>query len=354
MKKTAILAAVFCSLLLLASPGCKSQGPSASSSESGEPASSAQLKIGDYFPILDNTRYVYQGEGNEYASYDVYNDYTAQDRVQQRVDNGGTVMVRVLAVTDGKLIQVYSGGEVYVRENALQKTGDQEVLLAEPIETGTTWTLKDGRVRTITGTSVTISTPCGDYDAVEVTTRDPSDSDTTTQYYARDVGLVKSVFRSGDSEISSTLSTMETDVPSVQTIRFFYPNLDENKVYYEDRAVSFRTNDSTGKVLAESYREVPAGVGKVFSAGTEVNSLAFKDDGIVYLDLNKAFVTEMNAGSGYEGMILTCVADTFGYYYNTDKVVLTIEGEPYSSGHFSFDPGEYLQADFTSAVQLQS
>jgi spore germination protein GerM len=53
---------------------------------------------------------------------------------------------------------------------------------------------------------------------------------------------------------------------------------------------------------------------------------------MVYIDLNKAFVTDMNAGSGYESMILTSIANTFGQYYGVNKVVITIDGEPYSSG----------------------
>ena len=66
------------------------------------------LKIEDYFPIKANTHYVYQGMGNEYASYDVYIDYASEDKVQQRVDNGGTVMANVLELKDGKLTKLYS------------------------------------------------------------------------------------------------------------------------------------------------------------------------------------------------------------------------------------------------------
>ena len=60
------------------------------------------LKIKDYFPMKKNTRYVYEGTGNEYASYDVYNDYINGDKVQQRVNNGGTVMANVIEIKDGQ------------------------------------------------------------------------------------------------------------------------------------------------------------------------------------------------------------------------------------------------------------
>ena len=129
------------------------------------------LEIKDYYPIKKNIRYVYEGMGNEYASYDVYNDYISEDKVQQRVNNGGTVMARVIEVKDGKLTKVYSRGEAYYRENLLETKGDdEEILLMEPLTEGTTWTLKDSRVRTITNTSVEITTPTGSYQAIEVST----------------------------------------------------------------------------------------------------------------------------------------------------------------------------------------
>lgn len=300
--------------------------------------------------MTENTRYVYQGEGNEYASYDVYPDFTSENQVQQRIDNGGTVIAKVIALSDGKLVQTYSSGETYDRENGLNKTGEEEVLLAEPIVKGTAWTLKDGSTRTITGTSASVSTPSGQYDALEVTTQ--GTNGTTIQYYAKDVGLIQTVYGSGESQISSTLGSIEKDVPLTQTVRFFYPDTDQDKIYYEEKKVDFYTNDLTKDVLAKAYREVPSGAAKVFSENAGINRLFLNDDGSVSLDLNRAFLTEMNAGSGYESAILQCLANTFGDYYHTDKVVLTIEGSPYSSGHFKFQEGEFLQADLSNAIQL--
>ena len=354
MKKTAVLLALcFCALFISTFSGCMIQNnipqPTEGMQETANTKYTAAVR--DYFPIMGNTRYVYQGEGNEFASYDVYNVYTSENRVQQRIDNGGTVVTKVIAITDGKLIQTFSNAEIYYRENYLEKTNSEEVLLMEPLEKGTSWTLEDGSTRTITNASLTVSTPLSDYDAIEVTT-EGTDS-TLTQYYAKGVGLVKSVYRSGDSEVSSTLSSIETDVPLTQTIRLFYPGADGNAVYYQDREVDFYTNDSTGDILAKAYKEVPAGALKVFSPNTAVNHLTLSDDGIVYLDLSGAFLTEMNAGAGYESLILASVANTFGNYYQTDCVILTIDGKLYESGHIAFSEGEYLQADFTGITELQ-
>ena len=48
--------------------------------------------IKDYFSYKENTKYVYEGKGNEYAAKDVSVDYLTGNRVQLRSSNGGTVM----------------------------------------------------------------------------------------------------------------------------------------------------------------------------------------------------------------------------------------------------------------------
>ena len=300
------------------------------------------LRIADYYPLQENVRYVYEGKGNEYASYDVFIDYLADGRIQQRVNNGGSEVVRVLELKNGQLTKLLSKGEIYYRENFLNTSGENPgVLLMEPLAVGTTWKLPDSSVRKITGTAVDVSTPAGNYKAIEVTTEGQYSK--TVDYYAKGMGLVKTVFNPGDNAVISSLSKIEQNVPLVQTVSFFYPNGDEEKIYSVDKQVSFKTNDVTRRILETAYKETPLqGLGKVFSANTTINSLYLNSDGIVYIDLNSAFVKEMNAGSAYEGMILQSVADTFGKYYQAAKVILTIDGKLYESGHFAFKQGEAL------------
>jgi hypothetical protein len=310
-------------------------------------------QIKDYFPLKKNTRYIYEGTGNEFASFDVYNDYIEGGKVQQRVNNGGTVTANVMELKDGKLIKVYSRAEAYYRENLLKETDDnQEILLMEPLKKGTKWTLPDGRVRTITDTEANINTPAGSYQAIEVTTEGTDGK--TMVYYAKNMGLVKSVFISGDVEITSTLAKIEENVPLKQTVRFYYPNIDDEKLYVKTKEIDFYTNEITRKVLAEAYKEAArSGLGPVFSKNTEINSLYLNKDGHVYIDLNQAFLSEMSAGAGFEGMILQAIANTFGLYYNAERVYLTIDNKPYESGHFSMEKGDYLKVELQDAVELQ-
>ncbi|MGE4352633.1 MAG: GerMN domain-containing protein [Oscillospiraceae bacterium] len=348
MKKIlAVIAAVISLLSLTACGGAQTEAsPTATPSSAPSPVvSSTGDRAADYFPIAENTHYVYEGEGNEYASYDVYVDYTAAGKIQQRVNNGGTELARILSVADDKAEQVYSREEAYYRENLLDKTSESpEVLLMAPIEKATTWTLADGRVRTITDTEAEVTTPLGTYTAVAVTTE--GETGTTINYYAAGVGLVKSIFRSGDLEVSSTLSRIEQDADWTQTVRFYFPDSTVSQVQFTDVAVAFATNDETGTVLADAYRTTANGTTPVFSADVTVNSLYLGDDGIVYLDLSSAFVTGMNAGSGTESLILQSVTNTFCRYYSAQEMLLTIDGKRYESGHIALQEGETLTADY--------
>lgn len=302
-----------------------------------------------YFPMKKNTRYIYEGSGNEFASFDIYNDYIEGKKIQQRVNNGGTVMAYVIEIKNGQLLKTYSRGEVYYRENLLKETGDTEVLLKEPLSKGTQWTLADSRIRTITATDASVTTPTGTYKAIEVTTEDKEGK--SLDYYAANMGLVKSVFVTNGSEVSSTLGKIEENVPLVQQIRFYYPNIDDDKLYYKDREVRFFTNDITRKILAEEYKKAENNEA-VFSKNTMINSLYLNKDQQVYIDLNKEFINEMSAGAAFEGKILQSIVNTFGGYYHAERVYLTINNTPYESGHISKQKGEYFIVNTENAVKL--
>ncbi|OPX86313.1 MAG: Endo-1,4-beta-xylanase A precursor [Pelotomaculum sp. PtaB.Bin104] len=310
------------------------------------------LKIADYFPVQGYASYVYEGIGNEYASYSVFIDYASAGKVQQRVDNGGTVAARVLELKDGKLIRQLFQGETYYRENLLNVTdASAEILLMEPLKAGISWTLKDGRTRKITSISADAATPLGSYKAIAVVTEGPYD--TITEYYAKDVGMVKSVFTSGGEEISSSLKELIINASRLETINFYYPNIDDGKLYFQNKEVSFHTNDVTVEILAEEYKIIPnSSVGEVFSTNTRINSLTLNTDNKVAIDLNASFVSEMNAGAEYETMLLQCIANTFGQYYNAQEVSITIDSQPYSSGHISMQEGQSIPVNFEDTIEI--
>jgi len=318
------------------------------------PPDSTAITVQDLFPLEHNVMYEFEGMGNEFATFTIFNEYVDDDSVQQRVDNGGSVTAQVYVISDGKITRTLSKGETYYREDMMDQTDDSaEVVLMEPIETGTSWQLGDGSTRTITDIAVDVATPAGNYQSVEVVTE--GEDFTNTDYYAKGVGLVKTVYLSekDDTEVSSTLKQIIRDTVRLESIQFFFPNINDGKIYIKNKQLTFKTNSITDDVLETGYKEALVdNVGAVFSTNTKINILKLNKDGKVELDLNSAFLTEMNAGSGYETMILQCLANTFCRYYNAQELILTIDGKPYSSGHFEMKEGESIKADFEGTIEI--
>lgn len=318
--------------------------------ETGAPAPVSAV---NFLPMRNDVLYEYRGEGNEFASYTMTTEYYSEGMFQQRINNGGTEIVRVFRAGDGKITELMSKGEIYYRENYLGSAFDpaeEKIILMEPIEAGTSWTLPDGSVKTITNTAYILFTQSGTYDAVEVTTADAGGTVTNLDYFTG-MGLVKTVFNPGPDEVSSTLSAMRENTPAERQISFFYPNAEDDILYYQDITVLFPTNSDTAAVLEEAYKNVSPV--KILTDNTKINSLRIDADNIVRLDVSGAFVTEMSAGALYESLILQSLANTFCRYYNAEKLALTVDGGPYQSGHILFEEGDLLSADYGNSLPAE-
>lgn len=322
-----------------------------SHSESSMESSSSsknEMTIENYFPFDENVQYSYLGEGNEFASFDRYPQYIDGNRIQYIEKNSGTAHTFVLEYKDGKLTELYSRPETYFRENMMEKTseGQGEILLKEPLEVGNSWENPSGTVSEITSVDFSVETPLDVFSAIEVT--NTHKDSITKSYYVKNIGLVKQeVIANDDSYIvSSTLETISKEAPEVAVIKAYYPDANAMELESSDVNVSFYTNDVTRKTMTELLKQVP-GVeyGKLISDNTEMNSLYLNEDGRVYVDFSKELIEDMNAGSSGESLIIQGIVNTIGNYYNVKEVVLTVENQPYESGHYSMNKDESFKVD---------
>lgn len=288
-----------------------------------------EYSIEEFFPVIENTKYSYKGEGNEFAAYTVFIDYINNSRFQTRTNNGGTETIKVYEFKEDQLVELYSIGETYFREDFTNREFQEgNVVLKLPY----------------TGELKQIVTSQGNFNAIEVITE--SDQGTSTNYYAKDVGLVKSIYKSNDYEVSSTLDSLEQNVPLIQTVTLYYPDIDGVHLNSVDVQVSFNTNDSTKDVIEKTVKDLS--VYELFSINTEINELYFdENDESVHIDLSNNFIEEMNAGSGFESLMLQSIANTLGSYYGVENIYLTIDGNLYESGHISLKENEPLKADYS-------
>ncbi|MDR1131175.1 MAG: GerMN domain-containing protein [Oscillospiraceae bacterium] len=299
--------------------------------------------VADYYPILKNTHYFYTGEGGEYAAYNVYIDYSSDTAVQERLSNTGMTWVRVVSLAGGKAVLSFSRENSAFRENLLNMSGGSgEILLMEPVRAGTAWKQPDGAASAITSVTAKVKTPSGSYEAVCVETQ--GEGYKMFRYYVKGIGLVKAAVQAGEHESFSVLNEIRKDVPLAQTVRFYYPNAEDGKLYYHDSALSFNTNDATAQKLEAAYKtEFDGRPGEVLTKNTAINQLQLDQAAnILHIDLSAAFITEMSGGSAYESLVLQSLANTFGGYYGVQKVIPTIDGALYESKYMEFEPGAYL------------
>jgi hypothetical protein len=331
-----------------------------SDSSSASASSSDQetvLTVGDFYPFTASVYSSYLGDGNEYASFKVYPQYIEGNRMQITSNNGGTQIVTVLENADGELKEVFSRPETYFRENMLGKTASGEaanqlnILLKEPLAVGNSWTNPNGTTSAITNTAAKVETPLGTFAALEVTTT--YETSKTMNYYVKDLGLVKRVSDLGDGMVvSSSLETRTENIPETQMLRVYYP--DSNVMGLDATSVElvYATNQITRDVLAAALKNVAAAPGgHVIGPNVTINSLALSDDGRVHVDFSQEFVSEMNAGSSAESLILQGVVNTIGEYYGVQEVYLTVAGKPYESGHILMGEGQYFTVDYSDVNQ---
>ena len=309
-----------------------------------------ELSIEDYYPIEENTKYTYTGKGNEFATYTVFVDYISNNRIQNRTNNGGTESVNVMELKDNQLTLLYSRGETYFRQNFLNNEYDGgRILIKGPIKEGTTWNYDENTTAAITSISKEIVTPLGNYKAIEVTIE--GEQGKTVDYYAKDVGLVKTIASGEGYEVSSTLSAIEKSKPLIQTITLYYPNID-GSIDTIGVQIEFNTNDEPKDVIEKIVKDLS--VYEILSPNTKINELYYdEDENSVHIDLTKDFIAEMNAGAGFEGMILQSLTNTLGSYYGVHEVYISINGGPYESGHIIINEGEPSLVNFDNVNQKE-
>lgn len=338
------------------SPGESEMEPESPAEEVETPSeegAGVTYTVDELYPFEENVYRVYEGMGNEFAGYDEYVDFLSDSRIQLRRNNGGTEIVSVLEKKDGMLVEIISKAETYYKENFLDKDPEEnKILLKELFTLDASWD-SEGQTATVTGVDVEVKTGIGTFTALEVTrVTKGKESEKRVEYYVRGMGLVKVIDTGKDYEVSATLTKMEGNAVRKRFVNFYYPNAQDERIFLYRKEISFTTNDIPKILIINAYKELPKEAVPVLTKNTKVNYLYLNQDGRVYLDLTKEFLQEMNAGAGYEGLILQSLANTIGDYYGVSKVMLTIDGKTYESGHIVLEKFEALEVNYDSIVDM--
>jgi len=172
---------------------------------SGTSEAKATSGPGKYFPLTKGSYWVYEGIGNEFASFKRTVVYASGNRGQIE-EAGGDLSGSVYMANACTVTRIYFSPEQYQRKNLLSETpNDNTDIIYAPLSKGTIWYTNEG-TRSITSTTTTVTTPAGRFKnclVVKLT----GDGYTITEFFAPRVGMVKRVYRSNtdDTVISSTL-----------------------------------------------------------------------------------------------------------------------------------------------------
>lgn len=352
MKK--IILSILCCLILLT--GCNQTTKQVNSTDNTTPTVSQQDKysIKDFLPNKLDVKYEYKGTGSEYADMTVFTDYIKGNKIQQRISNGGTVVARVIEVQKDSIVQIGTLEEAYYKQDLTSmKNTKPEIILKAPIEKGTSWTLPNGSKRYISNINLDVSTPAGNFKAIEVTTEEKDGK--TINYYAPNVGLIKQTFKSNSLNVESVLQSVKENTKYTQNLKVYYPDPINGHLVYIHKDIKLSTNENIQNVLTDILKKSPGkDIMTVFSKDVVINKLYVDiKNHNVYIDLSKNFVDNMNSGAELEDDILQSLANTLGAYYNSNKVFITLDGNKYTSGHIELNKDEPLTVDESNSVQFK-
>ena len=174
----------------------------------GQTAESAAAALRDYFPLRKGSKWVYQGTGNEYASFTREVVFTEGNLAQTLEMNGGANVTKIVQVTGSTATEIFKREEPSDPVNLLhEESNEQRILLKSPLSIGTKW--NDGNTQIeIVDTSATVKTPAGTFkNCIKVKSTFSGDSSIMYQYYAKGVGMVQQDFIFEGEKISSSLES---------------------------------------------------------------------------------------------------------------------------------------------------
>jgi len=166
------------------------------------------ISLKEFFPLTEGSKWLYLGEGNEFASFIREVLYVREDRAQIMENNGGTISASVFETTDEAIVRIFFQGEEYNETNFLdEEPNDNLVILKKPLKVGSKWETPQGS-REIVEIDATVDTPAGKFeDCIKV--RISMENSTSNEYFKRGVGMVKREFVSEGTTVTSTLEKYE-------------------------------------------------------------------------------------------------------------------------------------------------
>jgi len=329
----------------------------------------SSYSISDYLPFDDNLLLTYEVEADFSMTWQIFNAHSSDSRLQRRMMvQTGQIIAEVLEVRDNQIIAVNVVEPFIQHANIIGRTPEQHlVMLSEPIEQGHSWIQnpfdpdEDAIIMEITGVDISVVTPAGAFETIEITTTQPLVEPYIVaphirEYFAPGIGSVKQISFMGIStempgwddpnfeEESITVRLIDIDRSASITdpAHIFY--ITDNDV--PQVQITYTTNNDLAALYTEVLQQL------FYIAHGDINTdLAINyavvnfDTSLLNLDLSAAFLTEMSRAVDYEREqhLLNVVAATFGFLYAAEDVRITVDGNVYSGTFITMGHNESIR-----------
>lgn len=151
----------------------------------------------------------------------------------------------------------------------------------------------------------------------------------------------------------------EEDDKELAVLRLYYYDANNDVNYYIDSPVDVK-DKAIVKSLISALREIPTGTSidevkdniMLLPENIEVKSAKVNNDlDTLTVDFNSNISDGL--GSTAEKSLIHTIVNTLGYNLKVSNVEITINGEPYSSGHIVQEKGEAFLVNITNTIFLE-
>jgi len=316
MKKG--LAVLLCACMLIG--GCTPSGNDDNQPADGSARNVLKGKLAEYVVMKENTAYVYRDDAMQLADYTYYIEYVGDGIMQRRIDGMNETIVEVLQFDEKSISLVYTESRYNRRENLMDsKSNIDSLWIGKPLAKGVKWSSTEMPMEYKASTEVTavdieVTVPYGTFNAIELTKVYEESDFSVKEYYAKGVGLIKTISITAGNEIVSELAEIHENVAQSAIIPLFY--MENGERVYDVWELEYKTNDD---VIAMYNERFPQHFAEKF--GVEESILHIED---VELDYDSEGRPAMNVIFNSGMMMQTipaeaskCMADTLGYMFGT-------------------------------------
>lgn len=156
-----------------------------------------------------------------------------------------------------------------------------------------------------------------------------------------------------DSNQSDKYDTNNSNEITTDDANIYYYDVVTDKIVYINKTIEIKDKAVATALVNELKKNPSEEIASALNSDISLNSAKVdSENDIIKLDFSSNFVEAQNLGSGPESSTLTAICNTFGDYFNVSKVIITLDGNPYTSGHISMKDGDTFKVDLNNTLEL--